>query len=353
MEMRSGKGFRIYVFVGSVLLFLLIHELLLSLMGFQFFAEDFLVRLIYGFFMFWALFRLNKNVSAKLDEQFPWSRNPVKRFGVQTLQQAVLNNLILHLGLLGLEYFAYRAGFANVFVDFTMVFYQFLIVALVLELNVLVDFSGYFVQQWHHARVQQESYEKDKARFNLEMLRNQINPHFLFNNLNTLSSLIYESQDKAADFLRMLSRVYRSILEFRNRETIPLSEELDFFDNYRKLLSIRFEGMLFFELNVPDSIRQKQVIPLCLQMLIENAIKHNVVSASRPLRVEIFYDAGKLVVRNNLQAKENLEFSSKLGLEMISNRFDFMGGGKVEIEKTDSFFTVQIPLLPENLNQAQ
>ncbi len=237
MEKRTGQGFRIYVYVGSVLLFLLIHELLLSLLGFQFFAEEFLPRFLFAFFLFWALFRLNRSVSGNLDQQFPWSKNPLKRFGIQTLHQALLNNLIMHLGLLAFEYFLYRVGIANVFVNFTMVFYQFLIVALVLELNVLINFSEYFVQQWHHARVQQESYEKDKARFNLEMLRNQINPHFLFNNLNTLSSLIYESQDKASDFLRMLSRVYRSILEFRNRETITLAEELDFFENYKQAKS--------------------------------------------------------------------------------------------------------------------
>jgi LytS/YehU family sensor histidine kinase len=222
---------------------------------------------------------------------------------------------------------------------------QFILFAIVIELNVVADLARYLLKQWHQSKLQQETFDKEKAQFNLELLRNQINPHFLFNNLNTLSSLIYEDQDKASDFLRMLSKVYRNILEYKNKETVTLSEELAFFENYYQLLSIRFNEMILVEKNIDESMMQKQMIPLTLQLVMENAIKHNVVSKNHPLKITIETKRNYLFVSNVIQKKESLEFSSGLGLKILSSRYAFLSDSPFEVIKTDSTFTLKIPLL--------
>jgi hypothetical protein len=345
LEGKSNKALRISVLWISILFYLLIHELLLILLGFQFFFLDFISRYITAIVIFVALFYLNRKSKTNLDIDYPWQLDPVKRFAMQSFKQAGINNLQIHLGLLILLYFRYAILHENLFLSYRLHFYQFAVVALVMELNILYDFGQYLINQWHSSRLQQETFEKEKAQFNLELLRNQINPHFLFNNLNTLSSLIYENQDRAADFLRMLSRVYRNILEFRNRELISIEEELNFFENYSLLLKIRFEGMLFFEINIDESLKKENIIPLTFQMLVENAIKHNIISRSNNLYIKIYNEGNSLIIENNLQLKENLEYSSKLGLQMIQSRFESLSNEKVIIEETKEIFRVKVPVI--------
>jgi two-component system, LytTR family, sensor kinase len=177
------------------------------------------------------------------------------------------------------------------------------------------------------------------------LLRTQINPHFLFNNLNTLGSLIYIDQDKASAFLHKLSGVYRSILEYRDKEVITLEEELLFFDQYKALLEIRFEKMLYFSITIPKTLYAKKMIPLTLQMLVENAIKHNVLSQNKPLTISIECVNGYLLVENNFQPKEVMEYSSGLGLKMIENRFAYLTKLPVLIDKTSAHFLVKLPLI--------
>jgi LytS/YehU family sensor histidine kinase len=179
----------------------------------------------------------------------------------------------------------------------------------------------------------------------LELLRTQINPHFLFNNLNTLSSLIYTNQDNAAEFLRKLSGVYRSILEYRDKELITVNEELKFFNEYIELLEVRFENMLFFQVQLDERVMNKKIIPLTLQLLVENAIKHNIVSIKKPLTIHVFSSNEYLVVENNLQVKAEAEYSSGLGLKMIETRIKSYAHLPVVIDKTMAHFLVKIPLI--------
>lgn len=214
-----------------------------------------------------------------------------------------------------------------------------------MQLNVAFDLGSYFLQQWQDSKIQQATFDKEKAQFNLELLRNQVNPHFLFNNLNTLSALIYENQDKAAGFLRMLSKVYRNILEYKNKETVSLSEELEFFDTYWNLLQIRFKDMIQVIIRVDPNLYQKKMIPLTLQLLIENAIKHNVVSTQYPLTITIESKEDMLFVSNPIQKKESLDYSSGLGLRIISSRYAYLSEKQFEVIDDGAHFTLKIPLL--------
>jgi LytS/YehU family sensor histidine kinase len=178
-----------------------------------------------------------------------------------------------------------------------------------------------------------------------ESLKAQVNPHFLFNSLNVLSSLIFIDPNKAAKFVRQLSKVYRYVLEHKDLDTIRLRDEEPFIDSYIFLLKTRFDQNLTVEKDLPETIMDKRVAPMVIQLLIENAIKHNVVSKVKPLTIRLHLSDEYLEVRNNLQLKSSTEVSSGIGLKNIRKRYEYLTNKKVEVLETDGFFTVRIPLI--------
>lgn len=332
------------VFAASVLLYVLLHEVVYGLLGFRVFIDAFFGELLVTAFMFWVIHLLQQQLRKFLESKYDWSDNPLKRLVAQSLLYVLVSGLLITTIRMVLTYIE-SVVLGNVFLSLQSLIIDFCILAVVIEVTVLLEFGQYLLQKWNSARIEMATFQKEKAQFSLELLRTQINPHFLFNNLNTLSSLIYIDQDKAAAFLRKLSGVYRSILEYRNKELITLAEELTFFNDYKALLEIRFENMLFFNVTIADSSLQRSIIPLTLQMLVENAIKHNVLSQGRPLHITIESSGEYLVVENNVQPKEVLEYSSGLGLKMIENRFAYLSKLPVVIDKTSAHFLVKIPLI--------
>jgi sensor histidine kinase YesM len=201
-----------------------------------------------------------------------------------------------------------------------------------------------FLRNWKESSIAGEKLERESIAARYESLKNQVNPHFLFNSFNALSNLVYEDPDKAVKFIKQLSEVYRFVLDTREKEVVPLSEELHFMDAYLYLQQIRFGS----KLNITVSIHDKNfaVAPLALQMLIENAIKHNVVSDADPLTISVSQDDGYIVVKNNLQKKTALgEQSARVGLENIRLRYEFLSAKPVIIAEDAQCFTVKLPLL--------
>jgi len=183
----------------------------------------------------------------------------------------------------------------------------------------------------------------------LDGLRNQVNPHFLFNSLNTLNHIV-ETEDKsvAKKFIAQLSKVYRYILESREETTITLGEELEFVKAYIDIQKERFLDNLLFEINLAPNYMGKKIIPLSLQLLIENAIKHNVISKKKPLHIRIFVDGKKdtILISNNLQKKSKVLNSTKVGLENIKERYRLLAKEKiVTVEENETHFNVGLPLL--------
>jgi len=179
----------------------------------------------------------------------------------------------------------------------------------------------------------------------LEGLRNQVNPHFLFNSLNTLIYLIPEEPEKAVRFVQQLSKVYRYILESRDAHLIPLREELDFLNAYVFLQKERFGENLRVDLPKNGHLPDAAIVPLTLQMLFENAIKHNVISTEKPLKIEVFPENGHLVVRNNLQRKNQVMDSTSVGLQNIKDRYRILSHRNVEVIMSQQYFTVVLPML--------
>lgn len=333
-----------WVFIISVFLYYLLHEVVYGLLGFEFFLSSSLYELAGVFMIFWVVRLTHMPMRKYLEARVDWSENPLQRFTLQSILFAGVSGVAVSIIRVIWVWFRLQLG-NNTFMSFQSLLIDFLLLVIVVELTVLLEFSQYLLQKWNTARIEMATFQKEKAQFNLELLRTQINPHFLFNNLNTLSSLIYTSQDKAAEFLRKLSGVYRSILEYRDKEIITLEEELAFFTQYKELLEVRFENMLFFKLHIDAMWLKKNIIPLTLQMLVENAIKHNVLSQNKPLTISIECVDGYVLVENNFQPKELLEYSSGLGLKMIENRFAYLTKQPVVIDKTAAHFLVKIPLI--------
>ncbi|GJM31163.1 MAG: hypothetical protein DHS20C18_01640 [Saprospiraceae bacterium] len=206
--------------------------------------------------------------------------------------------------------------------------------------------SIFFYDRWKRSLLETEQLKRENIQSQFEGLKSQVNPHFLFNSLNTLTYIIPENSEKAVTFVRKMSKVYRYFLEIRDKELITLSEELEFLQAYIFLVKERFGENLKIDLRIPADVKERQIIPLALQILIENAIKHNVVSTQDPLFLELFLDGqDRLCVRNNLQKKNQEIPSTQIGLRNIKNRYAFFTKEEVVVEESDAFFTVCLPLI--------
>lgn len=212
-------------------------------------------------------------------------------------------------------------------------------------LNSIYFFFQENKRQWAEVAALRKS--SDQAQ--IQLIKNQINPHFLFNNLNVLSGMVVRDNPDANHFIEEFSKVYRYVLANQEKELVELGHELEFVQPYLYLLRKRFDAGLQVELSISADSRKQLVIPIALQMLIENAIKHNVVSQSRPLRIEIYANGNQsLVVRNNLQPRQRPEPSGRVGLQNIRQRYELISGRAVIVRKTDTLFEVELPLLSLN-----
>lgn len=209
----------------------------------------------------------------------------------------------------------------------------------------LVDFSVEFMHKWRTSLAETERFKKESVEFHFEMLRTQINPHFLFNSLNTLSGLIYKDVDIAANFTRELADVYRYVLANRKNDTVCLKEEYDFLIAYKYLLELRFENNLSFEIDIDEKYFEYLIAPMTLQMLIENAVKHNIISRKKSLTIKIFTKESSIVVSNNYQPKRNQDFSSGIGLNNIRSRYAVLTKNNIKVVRSEEEFTVTIPLI--------
>lgn len=217
-----------------------------------------------------------------------------------------------------------------------------------------------FYSIWYYKHRQENKVKEQKiiagtASAKFDALKNQLDPHFLFNSLNVLTSLIEEDPIQAQKFTTSLSKVYRYVLEQKDKDLVSVDEELEFARTYVRLLKMRFEDSIIFDL--PDKAKdpEAKIVPLSLQLLLENAVKHNVVTNARPLHISVEEKDGLLYVTNNLQEKQVVKKSSGVGLQNIRQRYGILTDKKVQINKTASTFSVQLPMLtkPVSLLETQ
>ena len=223
---------------------------------------------------------------------------------------------------------------------------EYYVIALVITLIVsLFLHAFYFYKALQDTKVKEQKIIAGSASAKFDALKNQLDPHFLFNSLNVLTSLIEEDPIQAQKFTTSLSKVYRYVLEQKSKNLISVDEELQFARTYVRLLKMRFEDSIKFE--IPDKALnpEAKIVPLSLQLLLENAVKHNVVTSSKPLHIKIYEEDDYLYVTNNLQEKQVVKKSSGVGLQNIRQRYAILTKKEMQIFKTAKEFKVRLPML--------
>ncbi|WP_192822281.1 sensor histidine kinase [Rufibacter sp. LB8] len=297
---------------------------------------------LYSFSLFCFLWLGNGYLSNSLGFIVSWAENPWKRFFITLIAVLVYSAVIVFLVNWFWYVFLPQRDF-NIMhtarVRWTMGSQMLVTYMITMTLHAVA-----FLRGWRETAVQAERFQKETALSKYEALKNQVNPHFLFNSLNALTSLVHAEPDLAVKFIKQLSEVYRYVLDSQQKEVVPLEEELHFTQRYAFLQNIRLGESLV--VNLPQTVPAGfYVPPLALQMLLENAVKHNRAWAKEPLQVDITLTGDYLTVQNNLQPKPQHEPPSGLGLANIAARYDMLTTKKMETQATETTFTVKLPLL--------
>ncbi|GAB4016569.1 hypothetical protein GCM10028808_45430 [Spirosoma migulaei] len=293
--------------------------------------------------MFW---QLNRGIARYLQRRFPGLERTPKRLRLLLVltpllvNAAVFSRFGLHI-LLGSRQTLWLG-----LVDYVMslgiqLFYQVVYVS--------IYEGGYVLRQWKHTFQEKEELIKVQWQTRFNALKGQVNSHFLFNSLNALSALIEESPAQASQFVDELSKMYRYLLQANDQELVSLETELAFIESYAHLLQTRHGTGVLIQMMVPEDHLASPLPPLTLQLLVENAVKHNIVLASRPLLIEIGTTAsGQLRVRNNLQPKNIRAISNGVGLTNIIAKYRMLTPTDIVIKEEDGHFTVLLPLLKQH-----
>lgn len=212
-----------------------------------------------------------------------------------------------------------------------------------------IFYTVYYYRNKQESKVTEQKIIAGTASAKFDALKNQLDPHFLFNSLNVLTGLIEENPEAATRFTTSLSKVYRYVLEQKTKELVTLEEELKFAELYMSLLTVRFEDSIIFSLPKHLKDPQAKVVPLSLQLLLENAVKHNQVTPSKKLHITISEENGMLVVTNNMQQKQSLKESTGVGLQNIRDRYALLTKNPIVINESRKEFSVAIPILDESI----
>ncbi|WP_111308402.1 2TM domain-containing protein [Confluentibacter sediminis] len=284
-----------------------------------------------------------------LEKRIPWKkRDRIKRIAIGIIGSTV----ITIIGLFFLRAFTAITLRGKTFSEFIVnehiKNYQF---GLWITLTIVIIFHVvYFYNKYQQYKIKEQKVIAGTASAKFDALKNQLDPHFLFNSLNVLTSLIEENPASAQKFTTSLSKVYRYVLEQKDKELVSVDEELNFAKTYMSLLKMRFEDSIVFEMPEQASNPESKVVPLSLQLLLENAVKHNIVTSSKPLHIKIYEDGNVLVIENNLQLKEIVKKSSGVGLSNIMQRYNLLTNRKINISKEANSFAVAIPMLTKQIS---
>jgi uncharacterized membrane protein (DUF485 family) len=301
------------------------------------------LKLAYGYTILLAfiIWQGNRYLLFTLRSYFNWFNKPIRKVIALLFAISFFTIPVSMLLLIG-WYNIFRKGK----VEWNVVFTSTLIIMICVIFITHVYETVFLVKESESDKLRNEQMERAKAEAELEALKNQIDPHFIFNSLNTLSHLIEENPFKAKLFNEHMAGVYRYILQNKARDLVLLGEELEFLQNYFSLLLIRFEKAVELKLSIAPSASDEFLItPISLQVLAENAVKHNEFSNTEPLIVSVELKEETIVVQNNLHKKDLRKVSSKIGLKNLNERYKLTTGKEIKIEESEQSFKVTLPVL--------
>lgn len=328
-----------------------------SLFFFLFFTneknlDNFLLTILISFMYSFILGMGNGMINDFLNKRFPWSEATTKRAIISIVTILIANTILVYFcnymnfvvfqkGATTEEYFSGKYNYINWFT-----------INVALLISAFLHARGFMEELKKNSKkevVEQKLIAKS-ANAQFETLKNQLDPHFLFNSLNVLSSLIDENPKQAQKFTASMSKIYRYVLEQKDKELVTVEDEIEFAKTYCDLLKTRFEDSVDFHFNVKKEDYRKYVVPLSLQLLLENCIKHNFATSSKPLIIKVFSENDSLYIENNLQVREQMKESAGIGLSNIVQRYSLLTKRNVFIEKSEDYFKVKLPMLVEKSN---
>ncbi len=299
-------------------------------------------------FVLFAIWAIIKSLNTFLGKVMPFSKGVARRIFVQFISSIIVSfPLLVLVDYISNKYLTH--------LDFMGKEFKALVVMLFVIVLLLINFSFYglhFFTQWklsieEKARLQvlAADTQKEKSMMQYQHLKNQVNPHFLFNTLTSLDGLILSDPPLASEFVQHLAKVYRYVLEHRENEVVSLDTEINFIQHYISILKIKHGNAVVIHMNVSEQAGRKGIAMVSLQMLIDNAIKHNVANAKMPLHIYIQEADGYLVVKNNMQLRRQIEQSTGQGLKHLKQLYGFLTDIPVCVADDANSFEVKLPLL--------
>lgn len=333
--------------IKLTLIIFAVIQLVNVIMGSEvYFGKRLLVNFLFTMMYTFSLYASNMFLFWKLDYYFE------DKFSVKRLTLGFIGSFLVSLAVIFLMHLFEEVVYNKNSFDYFLAnekpssYLASIIITFFVTLSI---YTISFYKAYNENKVKEQKIIAGTANAKFESLKNQIDPHFLFNSLNVLSSLIEENPDNAQRFTISLSKIYRYVLEQKDKELVSVEEELAFAKTYMNLLKMRFENSLFYELPTTAINPDAKVVPLSLQLLLENTVKHNVVSEQRPLHIRIYVEGDYLAVQNDYQKKEVLQERQGVGLQNIVNRYGIITNRKVLIIQNEKIFTVKIPLLTKQI----
>ena len=314
---------------------------------FERYSITFLISGMYTFFIGLG----NGFLNDYLDSKFSWTDETRKRT-IAAIVGTLLMNFALVYFCNYLNFIVIQGKNPEKFFNGEMNFINWFFINFAIMISAIGHARG-FMAAWKNSTKKEVVEQKliaKSANAQFESLKNQLDPHFLFNSLNVLDSLIEENPVQAQRFTNSMSKIYRYVLEQKDKELVSVEEEIDFAKTYCELLKTRFEDAVTFDFNISEEDKKGFVVPLSLQLLLENSIKHNFATSSKPLNIKIFTEKGNLIIENNLQTRELPNTSTGVGLANIVSRYNLLTERNVFVEKSEAFFRVKLPILTEKLN---
>ena len=327
----------------------LVGILIISILSAIFFTEGRALRELNVFVVgtFWSLIVWmtqwygNAYIIHLLDKKWPWLQFPVWRLIVGFFSLVVYSlSAILIVNIC--FYYVTFGEFPSEIMNWIQ-YNGKTAVLISLVISTIMTSIGFF-HAWRNSAIKEEKLKVEMLDNKYKTLLTQVNPHFLFNSLNVLISLVHEDPNLAEKFIRQLSLIYRYTLENRERDLVSLKDEKAFIDSYIFLLKIRFEDAMEVSIDIPED-EARFSLPMALQIIIENAIKHNVVSIEKPLSISIYTEGNQLIVKNNKQINQHKEKSTGFGLENIKKRLSYLSDKGLEIEEDENEYIAKLPIL--------
>lgn len=299
------------------------------------------ISFIYTIGIAWVIWEGNRHLFFSLRSYFDWHHKPIQKIAALLLTIVFYTVPVSVLLLVGWYHI-----FANGEVNWDVILTATLIIMICVVFITHVYETVFLVKESETEMLRNMELERAKAEAELEALKNQIDPHFIFNSLNTLSHLIEENPGKAKLFNDNLADVYRYILQNKGRELVLLREEVTFLNTYYSLLTIRYECAVQMDLQIEPALLDAYLIPpISLQLLLENAVKHNEFSDQEPLRIQISMEGNWIKTQNQNTRKKLIPGSSRIGLNNLDRRYRLVAGQGIRVQNQSSLFWVEIPLL--------